>query len=179
MYFLIQPIMNTHTHINQFLLALNRNKINLPENILFNIYNYSRPKLSNICKTQIINNGKAKMALNFMNNYIEYWDKNAHVPPPEDNLAGVPLILSEYLNSIPIEKRINLRDDILQCQCCSRHYGSQTNENIKNIGKPIIKGEKPDFGEIYSLDPRFKIFGSTCTCNCRHTARFLQRSIMH
>ena len=169
--------MNISTPMNQFLLVLNRNQINLPENILFIIYNYSRPRLSNIRKIQIINNGKAKMALNYMNNYIEYWEKNIHVPPPEDNLAGVPLILSEYLNSIPIEKRINLRDDILQCQCCSRHYGPQTNENIKNIGKPIIKGEKNDLGEIYTLNPRFKRFGTTCTCNCRHTARFLQTSI--
>ena len=171
--------MNTYTPMNQFLLALNHKKINLPENILFNIYNYSRPKLSKVCKIQIINNGKAKMALTFMNNNIEYWDRNIHVPPPEDNLAGVPLILSEYLNSIPIEKRINLRDDILQCQCCSRHYGPQTNENIKNIGKPILKGEKPDFREIYSLDSRFKRFGSTCTCNCRHTARRLHISCLH
>lgn len=169
--------MNTYTPMNQFLLALIHKKIILPENILFNIYNYSRPKLSKICKIQIINNSKAKMALTFMNNYIEYWDRNIDVPPPENNLAGVPLILSEYLNCIPIEKRMSLRDDILQCQCCSRHYGKQTDENIKLIGKPIIKGEKNDLGEIYTLNPRFKRFGTTCSCNCRHTARFLQRNI--
>jgi hypothetical protein len=171
--------MNTYTPMNQFLLALIHKKIILPENILFNIYNYSRPKLSKICKIQIINNSKAKMALTFMNNYIEYWDRNIDVPPPEDNLAGIPLILSDYLKCIPIDERINLRHDISQCQCCVRHYGKQTNENIKKIGKPIIKGEKPDFGEIYTLNPRFKRFGTTCTCNCRHVARFLHRSILN
>ena len=170
--------MNAYTPMNQFLLVLNHNQINLPENILFTIYNNSRPRLSNIKKNQIINNAKAKMALIYMNNYIEYWDTSIHLPVPEDNLAGIPLILSDYLKCIPIEKRISLRYDILQCQCCSRHYGKQTCKNKKKNGKPIIKGEKPDFGEIYTLNPRFKRFGTTCTCNCRHTARFLQRSIL-
>jgi hypothetical protein len=79
--------MNTYTPMNQFLLVLNHNQINLPEYILFTIYNYSRPRLSNVRKIQIINNSKAKMALTYMNNYIEYWDRSIHLPLPEDNLA--------------------------------------------------------------------------------------------
>ena len=170
--------MNIYTPINQFLLILKHKQIYLPENILFTIYNYSRPRLSNIRKIQILNNGNAKMALNFVNNYVEEWDRNINLPIPEENYANVPFTLSEYLKCIPIHERIKLRHDISQCQCCIRHYGKQTEENIKKKGKPIIKGEKPDFGEIYTLNPRFKRFGTTCTCNCRHTARFLQRSIL-
>jgi hypothetical protein len=167
--------------MNQLILALNHNKIYLPDNILHIIYYYSRPRLSNVRKIQIQNNGKAKMALNFVNNYVDEWDNIINLPVPEENYPNIRFTLSEYLKCIPIDidERINLRHDISQCQCCVRHYGKQTNENIKKIGKPIIKGEKPDFGEIYTLNPRFKRFGTTCTCNCRHVARFLDRSILN
>ena len=171
--------MNTYTAMNQLILALNHNKIYLPDNILHIIYYYSRPRLSNIRKIQIQNNGKAKMALNFVNNYVDEWDNIINLPVPEENYPNIRFTLSEHLKCIPIDERINLRHDISQCQCCVRHYGKQTNENIKKIGKPIIKGEKPDFGEIYTLNPRFKRFGTTCTCNCRHVARFLHRSILN
>ena len=98
--------MNTYTPMNQFILSLKRNQINLPENILFTIYNYSRPRLSNITKIQIHNNGNAKMALNFVNNYVEEWDRNINLPVPEENYANVPFTLSEYLKCIPIDHRI-------------------------------------------------------------------------
>lgn len=153
--------------MNDLLLCFHRNKINIPENALYNIYLCSRPTLNETCKKQISYNANAKMSMSFLNGLYSKWKSDA-----------TAVNWNQYVKCVPCEERIRLFSEISMCQCCKRHFGKQTKQRIELVGEPIIKGEKLDFVEIYSLNPQFKRYGSICTCNCRHMSRILQKSLL-
>tara|TARA_B110000116_G_C16781681_1_gene558674 strand:+ start:780 stop:1352 length:573 start_codon:yes stop_codon:yes gene_type:complete len=143
---------------------------NMPENIKMDIYMFSRPRTTSIAKTQIKNNALAYRTITYLK-YVEIsWLDELEA----ELLTDIPgPSWCDHLNEvIPLERMPEILDDLSKCQCCKRHHGIQSYEEMVIVGTPVNPGYgwATNIGGVINPVP-------TCICPCRHYRRWIKHII--